>query len=385
MGGISFHPLVHDWARERQSPGQRHAMAAKAFRVVATMCGQIDMTIASDWAVSRQIFPHVQIVGRWARVLLFKDPPQNDLQLAWDCNQLGFMYHLRCQGKEALEWYQPAFSIRERMLGETNDNTLEMVYRIGDAYGMMSQYSHAGVWYQRGASIYESLYGRDHEKTLHMLYSLGWAYHAEGYEERALELLEDTFARQKALLGPKHPHTLITFQQVGLVYLSLERYDEALKRFKLGLTENEQRFGKEHPATYNKMSHIGQAYYELEKYQEALEWQSRALAGQEKLLEEDRYTLTTVHRIALIYRSMKKYDDALRWYCRALIGRQNLLGKGHIETLKYRSCYSRHLLSPRAICRSSGKSSGRALRSYTDVGRDSSAESTNHAMHRKGV
>jgi len=123
------------------------------------------------------------------------------------------------------------------------------------------------------------------------------------------------------------------FHNMAIVYTRQSDYAQALEWNEKALAIREKVLDKNHPdmaQTYNNMALV---YDNLGKYTEALEWHEKALAVHEKVLGlEHPSTATTYNNIGLVYWAQGKYTEALKWHEKALAICEKVLGKEHPDT-----------------------------------------------------
>ncbi|MDL2321416.1 tetratricopeptide repeat protein [Desulfosarcina sp. OttesenSCG-928-B08] len=234
---------------------------------------------------------------------------------------------------KALEGFQKALAIREKVLRPDHPDTATSYNNVAMMYEKMGEYGKALEGCEKALAIRKKTPGPDHLDTATFYNNVAGVYYRKGEYDRALGEFEKALAIQEKLLGQNHPHTAQTYHNIALVYASKGEYDKALEGFQKTLAINEKVLGPEHPSTATIYNSIAGAYDHKGEYEKALEGFQKALAIREKVLGPDHPdTATTYNGIARVYDHKGEYDKALEGYKKTLAIREKLLGPDHPDT-----------------------------------------------------
>ncbi|KAL7268124.1 hypothetical protein RUND412_009268 [Rhizina undulata] len=204
--GDSFwiHPLIHTWARERQTNSTvRRQNAETAITLVAsTIVINDNERSSADWIFARRILSHLNV----------------------------------CQE-----------NISEYLSG--SDNTpkgAEASSAIGSAYEQLGFFNAAEVSYRSALTSFEKTLGSDHPSTLATLNDIASVFREQGRYKEVVEMFQKTLAGREKALGSHHPSTLITVNGIASVFSDQGRYSEALEMHQRALSGNEAALGSDH-------------------------------------------------------------------------------------------------------------------------------------------
>ena len=234
---------------------------------------------------------------------------------------------------KALEWYEKALAIKEKVLGKEHPDTAKTYNNIATVYDSQGKYDEALEWHQKALAIKEKVLGKEHPSTAVTYGNIGKVYNCQGDYDKALEWFQKALAIAEKVLGKEHPDTATTYNNIAGIYDSQGDYAQALEWYQKALAIAEKVLGKEHPDTATTYNNIALVYDNQGKYDEALECYQKALDIQEKVLgKEHPHTATTYNNIAIVYDNQGKYDEALECYQKALAIVEKVLGKEHPHT-----------------------------------------------------
>ena len=234
---------------------------------------------------------------------------------------------------KALEWYEKALAIKEKVLGKEHPSTATTYNNIAGVYESQGDYPKALEWCEKALAVSEKVLGKEHPSTATTYNNIAFVYSREGDYPKALEWYEKALAISEKILGKEHPDTATTYNNIASIYSRQVDYLKALKLYEKDLAVSEKVLGKEHPSTATTYNNIAFVYSRQGDYPKALEWYEKDLAIREKVLgKEHPDTATTYNNIALVYSRQGDYPKALEWYEKALAISEKVLGKEHPST-----------------------------------------------------
>ena len=205
--------------------------------------------------------------------------------------------------------------------------------KVGVAYDDLCNHTEALEYYNKALEIFEKVYGEEHPSTATSYNNIGYVYDDLGNHTKALEYYSKDLAICKKVYGENHPDTATSYNNIGAVYKTLCKYTEALEYYNKALAIKEKIYG-EHPDTAISYNNIGAVYKTLGNYTEVLEYFSKALAIKEKIYgEEHPSTATSYNNIGAVYDTIGNYTEALEYYNKALAIFKKVYGVDHPSTI----------------------------------------------------
>ena len=239
---------------------------------------------------------------------------------------------------KAMEWYQRALDICEKVLGKKHPYTATSYNNIASVYSHQGDYPKALEWFQKTLDIRETVLGKKHPDTATSYNNIAGVYSRQGDYPKALEWFQKALDIREKVLGKEHPSKATSYNNVAGVYSRQGDYPKALKWYQRALNISEKVLGKGHPDTAKIFNNIAGVYDSQGDYSKALEWLQKALDIREKVLgKEHPDTANSYNNIAVAYDSQGDYPKALEWYQRALDICEKVLGKEHPNTLIIKS------------------------------------------------
>ena len=250
-------------------------------------------------------------------------------------HQIGYLNYYQGNYESALEWFQKALRIRERILGTGHPDTASTYHNIADVYWAQGNYNSALNWYQKALCIRERVLGTDHPDTTTAYNDIAVVYYELRDYDSALEWFQKALRIREHILGTEHPYTATTYHNIGQIYHEQGNYDSALKWCQKALRIRERVLGTEHPDTATTYNSIALIYDAQGDYDSALEWFQKALRIFERILgTEHPSTATIYHNIGTLYFEQGDFREAVSWLEKALAIRMKVLGLEHPNTKK---------------------------------------------------
>jgi tetratricopeptide (TPR) repeat protein len=167
---------------------------------------------------------------------------------AMSYNDIGFVYNLKDEYNQALEYYIKALNIREKILGKHQDTALSY-NNIGSIYNAKSEYDKALEYHFKALEIRKKVLGEECSDTAISYNNIGLTYTNKGEYDNALEYLFKALNIREKVLEEEHPNIANSYNNIGFVYKNKGEYDIALDYYFKALEIKENVFGEKHPST----------------------------------------------------------------------------------------------------------------------------------------
>jgi len=276
-----------------------------------------------------------QAINSYQKALLIREKVlgREHPDTATTYNNIAGVYKSQGEYGKALEWFQKALQICEKVLGREHPDTATTYNNIALVYNSQGEYGKALEWYRKALLISEKVLGMEHPDTATTYNNIAVVYYNQGEYGKALEWFQKAFHIREKVLGMEHPDTAASYNNIAGVYKNHGEYGKALEWYQKDLLISEKVLGIEHPDTAATYNNIAGVYYNQGEYGKALEWYQKVLLISEEVLGmEHPDTATTYNNIALVYNSQGEYGKALEWYRKALLIREKVLGIEHPDT-----------------------------------------------------
>lgn len=219
---------------------------------------------------------------------------------------------------DALKYYTDALVIGEKISTEL-PSLPESYNNIGYIYLLQKKYPQALENFQKALAIGEKIWSSENLILATVLSNIGSVYHAQNDSKAALEYYTRALDVDIKVLGPEHPNVAHLYNNIGIVNEVLGNSRIALENFTKALDIGIKRLGPEHPDIAQYYDNIGSFYYRQGDCSKALEYQFSALKIW--MLNEEANSLNraeTLCAIGLTFSKMKNYDEAKKYYNYAL-------------------------------------------------------------------
>ncbi|WP_176159196.1 tetratricopeptide repeat protein [Prosthecobacter debontii] len=243
---------------------------------------------------------------------------------------LGRTLILLSRYKEALEIYNEILPLRQKELGDENEDTLMTRNNRAYVYEKMGNHKQALEEHTKVFEIRKRTLGEYHKDTIQsrsnlitVLYRLNRSKEAEQLARGTIELLEDKYGEDSLEVSSERLN-------LGNTLFSQEKYIEAAKEYQRSAEIKSRLLGAEHHGTLmSRMGHAN-ALNEL-KQSKAAEVEHRiVLACLKRTLGPDHAdVLLANHNLALTLENQERYHEALTFMKGAYEGRLKIFGSAH--------------------------------------------------------
>jgi len=273
----------------------------------------------------------------------------NNVKLASLMNWIGTYYRNVANYPEALNWYNKALTIHEKILNKEHSDTANIYRDIAFTREYQGDYTGALELFEKALDICKKALGPEHSDIATIYTGIALVHIRQKECDKALEWAKQALAIREKVLGKEHSDTAISYNNLAFLYQYQHKYAEALELYEKALAIYKKYLVNDHPriaTVYDNIAntHRDQAMrkeirtWECEnalesaqvEYKEALEWYKKALDIRERVLGKDHPdTATTYHNIALLHQYQRNDKEALEWYKKALDIRERVLGEEH--------------------------------------------------------
>ena len=288
-----------------------------------------------DWALRRQLSPHLQTLNKWAKDLLFTVSCEFSVEDAEHFYSIGSEFMRHEYFDDAFEWLSRALNSQEEKYGTSHTTTLKTVSKLGSLYESQGKINLALAYFERAFTGQRRIYGEEHDLTLRSLDGIGRVYSQMKEDQKSSEILEQVWSVRKRVLGELHQDTLDSYYVLGAHLGALQQTAKALDMSMLALVGREEALGKDNPSTLEAACLVGRVHLVMENYEESMKYYQRALLGQENHFGPDHaQALKCAFGIGMVHQYRSEFDAALECYARVLVGREVLYGKDHHTVLE---------------------------------------------------
>lgn len=248
-------------------------------------------------------------------------------------NDIGFVNYAQGYYAKAMDHYNKALAIWEKVLELDHPNTATAYSNIGMVYYAQGDYAKALEYCNKALAIREKVLGLDHPDTAMSYNNIGTVYFAQGDYVKPLEYYNMALEIQEKVLGLTHPDTAMSYNNIGVVYSYQGDYTKALDYYTKALDIDEKAFGLEHPATADIYNNIGLVYSAEDDYDKAFEHYNKALVIREKLFGVwHPNTAISYNNIGVVYYAQGDYVKALEYFDKALNIYKKVYGEDDEQT-----------------------------------------------------
>jgi tetratricopeptide (TPR) repeat protein len=339
--GLSMHPLVHAWARDRHNEDMRNTSWLAAGCVITLAARGTPVRTQAD----RTIMAHVQ---SWADEDIFQsmfnrllDKQRSILALVWSCSwtlvqmrdakrldklSLAMLqavmldstrpksysipiYHLRAHShlfnadwKLAMDLIEGVVKLRQKTIDEKHGNRLSAEHMLGVVYTRCGTAKDAIVLLEHVVTVKEKMFSPEHFLQLPSQERLASAYRKDNQIKKAIELLESIVAIRQKTLASDHPDRLSS--QVSLAQACLA--DKQVKRAAVLLVEvvtvAVKMLAIDHPYRLTSLHELARAYLQDGQFKRAIALLEEVVAVRMKVLAVDHPSrLASQHELARAY------------------------------------------------------------------------------------
>jgi tetratricopeptide (TPR) repeat protein len=344
---VSMHPLVHTWARDRQSQQDQKATLRMSecavvlahyykdgwspyygqFRPHLIRLIDLDVDLVVDGARSRCI---LQVCVAMTRILdwigfgvnaynlsnqIFQELKLDNKEPTEDLREV---YFLAARAKEdsgrpeeAVALSEAVKRLDEKSRPENDRLRLRNLRILGDAYQTNGQIKQAVALLEEVVQALEQ-FGEEDGDLLLSKYSLAYALDQDRRYPEAIELVETVVSIRSRLLQRNDPNRLSSEQLLGVAYLHNRQLAEATRTLEDVAQRYAQTFGEENLHTAYARAPLAEAYKKTGRLLEAIQLQERVVSVIKSQLHETRPDLlTSQHNLASVLLEAGRITEAI--------------------------------------------------------------------------
>lgn len=263
--------------------------------------------------------------------------PADHPDIANSYNNIGDIFHFQNKCEQALDYFIKALKINTDHLGYFNDNVATNYNNIGGVYNTMRDYDNAINNYKKALDIRLKLYGNMNAKVANIYNNIGLSYMLKSDSVNAITYFNKALDISRVVLGDFHPQTANVYNNIGLFYFNQSNYNEALVYFQKAISDSIATIFKNDIEKADRLNSIGATLHYLQRYDEALVYYQKALSIRlEKLGENHPDVAKSYSNVGWIYNSPNTYPKALEYFRKALNIRLKLYGENHRDVQSLR-------------------------------------------------
>ena len=296
----SMHPLVHEWAKERQDCHAQRMAWQSAATILAMSCeGQLEFTPSFF-----DLQSHVRVcvsheIQKFTSDMSDTEAAQLLIQLACVLHHIGDersfislvpQICLRLEDEDgvslAIEEQVKTFRAWVARMKGDPEEALHVLRELVE---------------DRGQRLSE-----DHPDRLNSEHDLACAYLANGQINEAVELLEHV-VKVREKLAEDHPERLASQHELGSTYLANGQIEEAVELLE-HIVKVQEKLTEDHPNRLASQHELARAYIENGQIDEAVELLEHIVKVQEKLTEDHPDRIVSERALAEAYEARAQIE-----------------------------------------------------------------------------
>lgn len=344
---VSFHPLVHAWARDRQDQQQLQQSWLRIGCLTDLALRYGKLTEFQD----RQLQPHVEALVVWpnrdnvpiglpvpvARILtrfgLFFAKQRADVQLSallhamFTALELGEveverewmdLYRLAARNcwvqnryKEAVLISEKIFELRKQALPRTHKNCLTAQNDLAHAYSANGQITEAITLLEEVVEI-QKYKPPEHSQRLASQHSLAMTYLRNGQVKEAISLLEEVVEIKKRIFVESQSSLLASQHGLAIAYRDDGQFSKAILLLKEVVEMRRIVLAEDHPDRLNAQHGLAMAYRDNGQVTQAVALLEEAVEIGKTILSDDHFhQLRLQEDLAITYRDNGQVGKAV--------------------------------------------------------------------------
>jgi tetratricopeptide (TPR) repeat protein len=365
--GISMHPLVHAWARLRQSEGDRTAswLAAGSIITLAAhsssgrknvgqhlqlhvqswvdaktknkiACCTQRTTVALIWSCSWMLV-QMRDDSRLAILLkvLFRD---NGLDVTQLQTSLVPLYHLLAQShclngnhKGAVALMKQVVKARQNALHEENASRLTAEHLLAVAYRQHGKTQDAVKLFEGVVAVQEKVLPESNPSRLASQHELAGAYRADGQVKKAVELLE-AVVKARETLAADHPSRLASQHALAGAYRADGQVKKAVELLE-AVVKAQETLAADHPDRLASQHALAGAYRADGQVKKAVELLEAVVKARETLAADHPSRLASQHELAGAYQADGQVKKAVELLEAVVAVKEKVMAADHPDRL----------------------------------------------------
>lgn len=207
---------------------------------------------------------------------LEKDKKETSAEAAAALAYLGNLYRATGKYVQAEEQLVRSLAIRQQLFGETSEWIAASYNDLGLVFSQ-SDNDKALEYYEKALTIYEKLHGRQHPKTAIATTNIGFVYSRLELFGDAINNYEEALKIWEKIYPQPHPAKAFLLYNLGDIYWKLDNTKAASGYYERALGDYEQSYGALHPDIATVRNAMGNLSLAAGRYDEAIDWYQKAL------------------------------------------------------------------------------------------------------------
>lgn len=320
---ISMHPLVHAWARDRQSIAELHQSWLRMGCIAAFAEDQKFLSQEHR----RSFQPHIEALVEWDFATIFA--AESPVLITRILTHYGwYLRNMRADAKvsvltqsifrylglspskvepkwiglydlvarnllrqhktkEALEIQKQIVNIKKDMLPGEHPDLMTSLYELAKVYTDNDQLQEAVPLIECVFRIQERILPKDHPDVLTSQHLLARIYTKNGQTLEGIQLLEEMVRIEEQKLPEDHSDRLATQEELASAYLHNGQIREAIRLFEQVVRVQDRTLAEEHPERLSSRHQLAYAYSQNGQIREAAALFEQVVRIRERTLAED--------------------------------------------------------------------------------------------------
>lgn len=230
-------------------------------------------------------------------------------------NDVGVLYCLLGNYKEAAEVVNLALEIYKKTLGEENEkyiNVLNTLININQYMGNDLEAIRLGTI---AIETHKKVYGDDDPDYAILLGTVAKSYAKIEEYEKAIRFAEIAKEIFKAKLGEEHGYYATTLTALAMFHYYVQNYAEAVNIETIAINIKKKILGENHPEYSASLNNLAAYYSKSGNLSKAIEFQKKVLEIDRKNYYDEHLAIAnSIIKIANFYFLSENYDEAQKYY-----------------------------------------------------------------------
>jgi tetratricopeptide (TPR) repeat protein len=255
----------------------------------------------------------------------------NLVSIATVLNNIGRVYYLRSEFKDALMIYEESLQLRKQLLGKDSVDVAATMYNIGQTCHQLGRLDESLAHYADFLKIARSAFGPNSRDVALVYKGIAEIYHERSDHKMALSYLNQALDTQRASRGGKFSKDVATtLNKLGNMCYEMKDYMSAMRHYQEGLHVERTVLTPNHPHIIVTLTNIAHIYKQLGEHTKALMTYKKVRKIQAKKSEcqggDSIQIAETLSSIGLMQYHMRDFESAFDSYQEALRIRRQHLG-----------------------------------------------------------
>lgn len=261
-------------------------------------------------------------------------------------DDLGSLYRAWGKDSVALANFEKAFTLRERLLGPGNKDTLDSLASLSHSLRVLGKLDRAEECARRALKGLSRTLGLEHSQSIWALNELANILKQQRRYKEAEELLREELALEIKIHGPRSADVAYVLDSLGTILRFQRQWEKSEQNYREALEIYEQVEPQPAKATAIVLDNLGSLHLDMGRYPAAEAWYLRANELRRKLLPGDQGGKSDgLHMLGDAQWYLGHYEDSVASLKQALALRRRVYGPQHPDTAASLSSLARSLVS----------------------------------------